>query len=160
MYFFSKWFYQNSGWRRKTNLLQGKKLFEIGQALLFAGWDIHAAFAFPVLTLFGVSFSLTSLLFYHLNGVVKISRSSCWTTKTVMVCFHSKRTSWGFIVLYCLDISLAEEKNVGIFCFRSALCLINFIWVALISVRSLTAETHFPTFQLSSIKPVQVYFIF
>ena len=136
MYFFSKWFYQNSGWSCKANLLQGKKLFEIGQALLhvFAGRESQAALAFPVFTLFGVSFSLTSLLFYHLNGVVKISRSSCWTTKTVMVCFHSERTSWGFIVLYCLDISLAEEKNFGIYCFRSALCLINFIWVTPISV--------------------------
>ena len=55
--------------------------------------------------------------------------SSRWIAKTgfYRVCFHGEQTSWE------LDIPLAEEKNVGIYCSHSALWLVNFAWVTPVS---------------------------
>ena len=84
--------------------------------------DSKQAVTFPGFTQFGVSFSLTSLLFTT-NRMVKTNQVRAAQPKLASICFHDDRTC------FVLDtISLAKEKKEGIcwnrFCFVVAqLCL-------------------------------------
>ena len=81
---------------------------------LFSKWFCQnsgcATLAFPVFTQFGVSLSLMIASIHHSNGVAKIIKIRAKQSKLLSSLFHGERTS----------CDLAEEKNVGIYCFRDS----------------------------------------
>ena len=105
--------YFSNGFTKTTFfVLRVKKLFEIRLALLFAGRDICADSRISCFHTVCGFFTSTSLPFtIQVVGLKLVNFARASKRRANKLRFHC----------CVLDISLAEEKNVGINCFRFAL---------------------------------------